>query len=94
MFQTALLHFWEKTAHAMSGIQTVFQGHVQYQFTTLKVANAAQDRQQRVFVFHLTLCCRLCRTCGTRWRKWRTWTNKRRRRATRLATQTGEDVPR
>lgn len=35
--QTTLLHFWEKTAHAMSGIQEAFQGHVQYQFTTLKV---------------------------------------------------------
>uniref|UniRef100_H3D6Y4 Islet cell autoantigen 1 like n=2 Tax=Tetraodon nigroviridis TaxID=99883 RepID=H3D6Y4_TETNG len=35
-YQTTLLHFWEKTAHAMSGIQTAFQGHVQYQFTTLK----------------------------------------------------------
>lgn len=35
--QTTLLQFWEKTAHAMSGIQEAFRGHVQYQFTTLKV---------------------------------------------------------
>lgn len=35
--QTTLLYFWEKTAHAMSGIQEAFRGHVQYQFTTLKV---------------------------------------------------------
>lgn len=36
-WQTTLLQFWEKTAHAMSGIHEAFQGHVQYQFTTLKV---------------------------------------------------------
>eukprot|EP00066_Takifugu_rubripes_P003751 XP_003966577.2 PREDICTED: islet cell autoantigen 1-like protein isoform X1 [Takifugu rubripes] len=35
-YQTTLLHYWEKTANTMSGIQTTFQGHVQYQFTTLK----------------------------------------------------------
>ncbi|XP_047432587.1 islet cell autoantigen 1-like isoform X1 [Mugil cephalus] len=35
-YQTTLLQFWEKTAHAMSGIQEAFQGHVPYQFTTLK----------------------------------------------------------
>ncbi|KAM8904688.1 islet cell autoantigen 1-like isoform 2-T2 [Spinachia spinachia] len=35
-YQTTLLHFWEKTAHAMSGIREAFQGHVPYQFTTLK----------------------------------------------------------
>ncbi|XP_058470464.1 islet cell autoantigen 1-like isoform X2 [Solea solea] len=35
-YQTTLLHFWEKTAHAMSGIHVAFQGHVPYQFTTLK----------------------------------------------------------
>ncbi|CAK6965511.1 islet cell autoantigen 1-like [Scomber scombrus] len=35
-YQTTLLQFWEKTAHAMSGIHMAFQGHVSYQFTTLK----------------------------------------------------------
>uniref|UniRef100_A0A8C9S8B5 Islet cell autoantigen 1-like n=1 Tax=Scleropages formosus TaxID=113540 RepID=A0A8C9S8B5_SCLFO len=35
-YQTTLLHFWEKTAQMMSEIQEAFQGHVQYQFTTLK----------------------------------------------------------
>ncbi|XP_069376779.1 islet cell autoantigen 1-like isoform X2 [Paralichthys olivaceus] len=35
-YQTTLLHFWEKTAQAMSGIHEAFQGHVPYQFTTLK----------------------------------------------------------
>uniref|UniRef100_A0A3Q1ECD5 Islet cell autoantigen 1-like n=1 Tax=Acanthochromis polyacanthus TaxID=80966 RepID=A0A3Q1ECD5_9TELE len=36
-YQTTLLQFWEKTAHAMSEIHEAFQGHVPYQFTTLKV---------------------------------------------------------
>ncbi|XP_074520654.1 islet cell autoantigen 1-like isoform X4 [Halichoeres trimaculatus] len=35
-YQTTLLQFWEKTASAMSGIHEAFQGHVSYQFTTLK----------------------------------------------------------
>uniref|UniRef100_UPI0037E72648 islet cell autoantigen 1-like isoform X2 n=1 Tax=Semicossyphus pulcher TaxID=241346 RepID=UPI0037E72648 len=35
-YQTTLLQFWEKTAHAMSGIHEAFQGHVTYQFNTLK----------------------------------------------------------
>ncbi|KAM7375206.1 hypothetical protein PAMA_014341 [Pampus argenteus] len=35
-YQTTLLQFWEQTAHAMSGIHEAFQGHVSYQFTTLK----------------------------------------------------------
>uniref|UniRef100_A0A4W6ELF7 Islet cell autoantigen 1-like n=1 Tax=Lates calcarifer TaxID=8187 RepID=A0A4W6ELF7_LATCA len=35
-YQTTLLQFWEKTAHAMSGIHEAFQGHIPYQFTTLK----------------------------------------------------------
>lgn len=35
-YQTTLLQFWEKTAHSMSGIHEAFQGHVTYQFTTLK----------------------------------------------------------
>ncbi|XP_064166614.1 islet cell autoantigen 1-like isoform X2 [Anguilla rostrata] len=35
-YQTTLLHFWEKTAHMMSGIHVAFQGYVPYQFTTLK----------------------------------------------------------
>ncbi|XP_041637669.1 islet cell autoantigen 1-like isoform X2 [Cheilinus undulatus] len=35
-YQTTLLQFWEKTAHAMSGIHEAFKGHVTYQFTTLK----------------------------------------------------------
>ncbi|XP_028248941.1 islet cell autoantigen 1-like isoform X1 [Parambassis ranga] len=35
-YQTTQLQFWEKTAHAMSQIHEAFQGHVQYQFTTLK----------------------------------------------------------
>lgn len=43
MFQTTLLQFWEKTAHAMSGIHEAFRGHVQYQFTTLKVVKTTQE---------------------------------------------------
>ncbi|KAM9766859.1 islet cell autoantigen 1-like isoform 2-T3 [Menidia menidia] len=35
-YQTTLLQFWEKTAHAMSGIHEAFQGHIPYQFTTIK----------------------------------------------------------
>ncbi|XP_061641172.1 islet cell autoantigen 1-like [Phyllopteryx taeniolatus] len=35
-YQTTLLQFWEKTAQALSGIHDAFQGHVPYQFTTLK----------------------------------------------------------
>ncbi|XP_048875997.1 islet cell autoantigen 1-like isoform X2 [Brienomyrus brachyistius] len=35
-YQTTLLHFWEKTAQMMTSIQDAFQGHVQYQFATLK----------------------------------------------------------
>uniref|UniRef100_A0A8C6U9G8 Islet cell autoantigen 1-like n=1 Tax=Neogobius melanostomus TaxID=47308 RepID=A0A8C6U9G8_9GOBI len=35
-YQTTLLQFWERTAHAMSKIQEAFHGHVTYQFTTLK----------------------------------------------------------
>ncbi|XP_030010658.1 islet cell autoantigen 1-like isoform X1 [Sphaeramia orbicularis] len=35
-YQTTLLQFWEKTAHAMSEIHEAFRGHVPYQFTTLK----------------------------------------------------------
>lgn len=35
-YQTTLLQFWEKTAHAMSEIHEAFEGHVPYQFTTLK----------------------------------------------------------
>ncbi|XP_035482102.1 islet cell autoantigen 1-like isoform X3 [Scophthalmus maximus] len=35
-YQTTLLHFWEKTAHTMSGIHEAFHGHVPYQFNTLK----------------------------------------------------------
>ncbi|KAM9328202.1 islet cell autoantigen 1-like [Pholidichthys leucotaenia] len=35
-YQTTLLQFWEKTAHAMSEIHETFQGHVPYQFTTIK----------------------------------------------------------
>lgn len=41
-WQTTLLQFWEKTAHAMSGIHKAFRGYIPYQFTTLKV-----DRQAR-----------------------------------------------
>ncbi|KAM8872726.1 islet cell autoantigen 1-like isoform 3-T3 [Synchiropus picturatus] len=36
VYQTTLLQFWEKTAHAMSKIHESFKGHVSYQFTTLK----------------------------------------------------------
>lgn len=39
----------------MSGIQTAFQGHVQYQFTTLKVGQTAQLKTTRGVVFGLTL---------------------------------------
>ncbi|XP_043966214.1 islet cell autoantigen 1-like isoform X1 [Gambusia affinis] len=35
-YQTTLLQFWEKTANAMSGIHEAFQGHIPYQFTTIK----------------------------------------------------------
>ncbi|KAK7155014.1 hypothetical protein R3I93_009839 [Phoxinus phoxinus] len=35
-YQTTLLHYWEKTAHVMSGIHEAFKGYVPYQFTTLK----------------------------------------------------------
>ncbi|XP_055022795.1 islet cell autoantigen 1, partial [Boleophthalmus pectinirostris] len=35
-YQTTLLQFWERTAHAMSKIHEAFKGHVTYQFTTLK----------------------------------------------------------
>ncbi|KAJ8349878.1 hypothetical protein SKAU_G00250080 [Synaphobranchus kaupii] len=35
-YQINLLHFWEKTAHMMSGIHEAFKGYVPYQFTTLK----------------------------------------------------------
>ncbi|XP_026157780.1 islet cell autoantigen 1-like isoform X1 [Mastacembelus armatus] len=35
-YQTTLLQFWEKTASSMAGIHEAFQGHVPYQFTTLK----------------------------------------------------------
>ncbi|XP_054643419.1 islet cell autoantigen 1-like [Dunckerocampus dactyliophorus] len=35
-YQTTLLQFWEKTAHALSDIHDAFQGHIPYQFTTLK----------------------------------------------------------
>ncbi|XP_051569197.1 islet cell autoantigen 1-like protein isoform X2 [Myxocyprinus asiaticus] len=35
-YQTTLLHYWEKTAHMMSGIHDAFKGYVPYQFTTLK----------------------------------------------------------
>ncbi|XP_029376600.1 islet cell autoantigen 1-like isoform X3 [Echeneis naucrates] len=35
-YQTTLLQFWEKTAHTMLAIHKAFQGHVPYQFTTLK----------------------------------------------------------
>ncbi|XP_057686545.1 islet cell autoantigen 1-like [Corythoichthys intestinalis] len=35
-YQTTLLQFWEKTAQALSGIHDAFQGHVPYQFTTIK----------------------------------------------------------
>lgn len=41
-WQTTLLQFWEKTAHAMSGIHEAFQGHVPYQFTTLKVLESKE----------------------------------------------------
>ncbi|XP_077586518.1 islet cell autoantigen 1-like protein isoform X1 [Stigmatopora nigra] len=35
-YQTTLLQFWEKTAQALSGIHDAFQGHVPYQFTSIK----------------------------------------------------------
>ncbi|KAF7659356.1 hypothetical protein LDENG_00298960 [Lucifuga dentata] len=35
-YQTTVLQFWGKTAHAMSGIHKAFRGHISYQFTTLK----------------------------------------------------------
>nr|XP_057907971.1 islet cell autoantigen 1-like [Doryrhamphus excisus] len=35
-YQTTLLQFWEKTAHALADIHDAFQGHIPYKFTTLK----------------------------------------------------------
>ncbi|MGH0148200.1 UNVERIFIED_CONTAM: hypothetical protein FKN15_043115 [Acipenser sinensis] len=35
-YQTAQLHFWEKTAQMMSEIQEDFKGYIPYEFTTLK----------------------------------------------------------
>ncbi|XP_033900936.1 islet cell autoantigen 1-like protein isoform X4 [Acipenser ruthenus] len=35
-YQTAQLHFWEKTAQMMSEIQEAFKGYIPYEFTTLK----------------------------------------------------------
>ncbi|XP_015234215.1 PREDICTED: islet cell autoantigen 1-like protein isoform X1 [Cyprinodon variegatus] len=35
-YQNTLLQFWEKTANAMSGIHEAFQGHIPYQFNTIK----------------------------------------------------------
>uniref|UniRef100_A0AAV2LB00 AH domain-containing protein n=1 Tax=Knipowitschia caucasica TaxID=637954 RepID=A0AAV2LB00_KNICA len=35
-YQTTLLQFWERTAHAMSKIHEAFKGHVAYQFTSIK----------------------------------------------------------
>uniref|UniRef100_A0A8D0AV59 Islet cell autoantigen 1-like n=1 Tax=Sander lucioperca TaxID=283035 RepID=A0A8D0AV59_SANLU len=62
-YQTTLLHFWEKTAHTMSGIHEAFQGHVPYQFTTLKDlrdpleeitdAQKREDKKQKA----LQICC-------------------------------------
>lgn len=52
-YQTTLLQFWEKTAHSMSKIQEAFQGHVTYQFTTLKelrdpldLSETAEDKKE------------------------------------------------
>ncbi|XP_048454784.1 islet cell autoantigen 1-like protein isoform X4 [Rhincodon typus] len=35
-YQNTLLHFWERTAHAMVQIHESFKGHQPYKFTTLK----------------------------------------------------------
>ncbi|XP_059503008.1 islet cell autoantigen 1-like protein isoform X2 [Stegostoma tigrinum] len=35
-YQNTLLHFWERTAHAMAQIHESFKGHQPYKFTTLK----------------------------------------------------------
>ncbi|XP_031707536.1 islet cell autoantigen 1-like isoform X3 [Anarrhichthys ocellatus] len=61
-YQTTLLQFWEKTAHAMSGIQEAFRGHVPYQFTTLKDlrdpleeitdAQKREDKKERALQSH------------------------------------------
>ncbi|XP_068575491.1 islet cell autoantigen 1-like isoform X1 [Cebidichthys violaceus] len=61
-YQTTLLQFWEKTAHAMSGIQEAFRGHVPYQFTTLKdlrdpleeitEAQQREDKKERALQSH------------------------------------------
>nr|XP_015213690.1 PREDICTED: islet cell autoantigen 1 [Lepisosteus oculatus] len=36
MYQTTLLHFWEKTSHTMAAIHESFKGYQPYEFTTLK----------------------------------------------------------
>lgn len=37
LFQTTLLHFWEKTSHTMAAIHESFKGCHHYEFSTLKV---------------------------------------------------------
>lgn len=37
VFQTTLLHFWEKTSHTMAAIHESFKGCQHYEFSTLKV---------------------------------------------------------
>lgn len=69
----------------MSAIQEAFQGHVQYQFTTLKVTTR-ERLEGHVFKFCLTFLHPSFRTCET---PWRTPQTRRRRRSCR-ATRTGE----
>lgn len=37
LFQTTLLHFWEKTSHTMAAIHESFKGCQHYEFSTIKV---------------------------------------------------------
>ncbi|MBN3288916.1 ICA69 protein, partial [Polyodon spathula] len=43
-YQTAQLHFWEKTAQMMSEIQEAFKGYIPYEFTTLKDLQDPMDQ--------------------------------------------------
>lgn len=42
MFQTTLLHFWEKTSHTMAAISESFKGCQNYELATLKVRTFLQ----------------------------------------------------
>uniref|UniRef100_A0A3P9PFZ4 Islet cell autoantigen 1-like n=1 Tax=Poecilia reticulata TaxID=8081 RepID=A0A3P9PFZ4_POERE len=83
-YQTTLLQFWEKTANAMSGIHEAFQGHIPYQFTTIKV------RQQSSFFIYFLFFNISSSIYGIHWRKSLIPKKKRRMKRLERATQTGE----